>query len=198
MTETYKPMNMETDPRYNTEGGVVVVPGSNYAKEMEKFEQFPSKFGSRPGNPYAYRPFPKMLYRAEHWNGKATCMAAEPNPVEYSDPREWERHQELARRFTEKCQRIVNDEREMQAAMENGWREGPLEAVEYLLGRDKDVSTATAHRHFEDRNMSEKAKAEIKAAEEEAGGAHIPEIPAKPIRRRGRPKGSKNRKPKVA
>ena len=187
MSSEFKPFNQENHPEWNREPGIVIVPGSNYANEMQKFEQFPGRYGGSPGNPYTYRAFPKMVYRAEHWNGKAACMAAQPDPMEYLDPREWERVEELSRRFSERCQRIVKDEAEYQRAMEDGWRESPSEAVEYLLARDRARADATAHRNHEDRNMSAQAKAEAATAVAEAGGEHLPEIPERP-RRRGRPR----------
>jgi hypothetical protein len=140
------------------------------------------------------REFPKMLYRAEHYHGKALCMAAPPDPIEFPTGREFEHADEAARKFSEKCQREVNDEREMSRAMEDGWRESPKEAVKYLRGRERDRSTAEAHRNYEDRNMSDLAKREIAEEREARGGEHIVSMPEK-RRRRGRPKGSKN-KPK--
>lgn len=182
--------DQETAKDYNREPGIVIVPGSNYAKEMAKFEQFPSAYGANPGNPYVYRPFPKMLYRAELWQGKPLCMAADPNPVDFSNPNELNRVQEQARQFTEKCQRIVNDEREYQKAMENGWREHPSEAVEYLQGRLRSEANAAAERNYADRNMSDSAKVESKVSEAaifDEEGRHAGEIPEKPKKRRGRP-----------
>lgn len=205
-------VNPEKHPEFNREPGVVVVPGSNFAKYMESFEQFPSKYGSNPGNPYNYRDFPKMLYRAEEVNGKAVCMSAAPNPLEFKDQQEFHRAEEMARKFTERCQLKVNSREEQQKAMENGWREDPTEAVEYLRGRQKDVSTAAAERLHAEQRMSAKAKAESKAAMDEAGVhlGEIPEtpilrrqpisevkttsVPAQPPKRRGRPPGSKNKK----
>jgi len=182
MSET-KPFNQESNPLWNREPGIVIVPGSNYAKEMEKYEQFPSKYGQSPGNPYKYRPYPKMLYRAEHWNGVVACMAAPPDPIEFRDGREFERIEEASKRFTERCQRIVNDEAEHARATEDGWCESPDEAVMFLEARDRARSTAAAERNHDDRNMSGPAKREIDEAMAAVGGEHLPEIPEK---RRGR------------
>jgi hypothetical protein len=181
--------DQETHRDWNREPGIVVVPGSNLAKEMQKFEQFPSKWGPNPGNAYRYRPYPKMLYRAELWKGKAVCMAAPPDPLEYPNPSEFQRAEEAARRFTERCQQVVKDERELQMALENGFRESPGEAVEYLVGRQRDEARAAAERLHEDRNMTEAAKAEAVEATRETfaeEGRHLPEVPEK--RRRGRPR----------
>lgn len=67
-----RPFNIETHPDYNREPGVLIVPGSNFVKEVSKFEQFHTRYTAGtngPGNPYVYRPFPKMVYRAQRWNG---------------------------------------------------------------------------------------------------------------------------------
>ena len=164
--------DQERSRDWNREPGITIVPGSNYAREMEKFEQFPSKYGQSPGNPYKYRPYPKMLYRAQV----------------VGRVRERERADEQARRFTEECQRVVKDEREYQAALENGYRETPAEAVEYLEARQRAQGQAAAERNYADRNMSEAAKAEAAEAVQEAfseRGEHLAAVPEK--KRRGRP-----------
>lgn len=179
MTEEYRPWNQETAEGYNREPGIVVTPGSNFAKEVSRFEQFPSQYtaGSAPGNPYTYRPYPKMLYRAQHYNGKASCMATVADQGEYKDYREYERAVEMADRFTAKCQRVVGSEEERARAMEDGWRESPQEAIDYLIARDAAVGKEAAHRNYDDRNMSELAKREIAAAEAASDGQHVAEIP---------------------
>lgn len=176
--------NQENDPRYNREPGIALVPGSPYNHEMAKFEQHhgPITAGTTgPGNPYVYRPYPKMLYRAEHYQGKACCMAAEPDSYLFKDDREYGRALIEAQRFTERCQRIVKSEEERSRAMESGWRESPEEAVDYLLGRDRARSTATAERNYEDRNMSPQAKAEADLVIAESGGEHQPEITGRKV-----------------
>lgn len=181
--QEYKPVNVDKDPLYNREPGIVKVPGSNLAKEMSKFEQFPSEWGS-PGNPYMFRPFPKMLYRAQLWNGKAFCMAPDPRRAEFNDINEYKNKVELARQFNQECQRIVKDDAEMSRAMEDGWRESPDEAVAYLKGREQERADVTAMRQHEDRNMSEMAQREAARAVADAGGEHMPEIPRTPVARR--------------
>lgn len=174
----YRPFSQETHPEYNQEPGLVLIPGSFTVREHSKWEQFPSKYtvGTSPGNPYTYRPFPKMLYRADRYNGQIVCMGAPPDPSEFKDPREAERAEEHARRFTEKCQLIVRDEAELSRAMESGWRETPQEAVEHVLARDRVVAQETAERQYQDRNMSERARREADLVVAESGGEHQPEI----------------------
>lgn len=184
-----RPVNPETDPNWNREPGIVPVPGSNYANEMAKWEQFPSKWttGTVPGRPYQYRPFPKMLYQAKDYQGQIRCMAAPPDPLSFPNPAEFMRAEAQAQRFTESCQKIVPNEAEMQKAFENGWRESPVEAVEYLQNKRHGTFQATAERNHEDRNMSEPAKREIAQAEAAAEGAHVPVIEEK-RRGPGRPR----------
>lgn len=192
MTDEYKAVNQTTDPRWNREPGIAVIPDSNFAREVSKFEQFPSIWtaGSQPGNPYTYRPYPKMLYRAQHYQGKVCCMAAKPDEAEFKDPREFERAEEAARRFTDKCQLVVNDETERSRAMEQGWREDPDEAVSYLLGRDRAQGAAAAELNYADRGLTGGALKERQEAlaEAHAEGHHLAEVPVK--RKRGRPRRS--------
>ena len=181
----YRSYNPETAAEDNREPGIVIVPGSNYAKEMAKFEQFPSKYGETPGNPYVYRPFPKMVYKAELWQGKVVCMATvEPNA--YVNVNEQMRAEEAARLFTEKCQRTVKDEQEYQRALEMGYRDSPPEAVTWLEAKQRSIADAAAERNYADRNMGEKAKAEAAAEVKRAfneEGSHAAEVPEKPIKR---------------
>ena len=190
MSDDRVPFNQERDPGWNTEPGIVRTPESNYSREIAKFEQFPTAWTGQkgPGNPYVKREYPKMLYRAERYEGRIACMAAPPDHTSFADPRAYERADEAARKFTEKCQRTVYSPEERQRAMENNWREGPTEAVEALKAKEGAVSTDTAHRNYEDRNMGEPAKREIAAAVAEVGGEHVPEIP----RKRGRPRKNPN------
>ena len=184
-------VNQDTDPRYNTEGGLAVIPGSPSQRELAKWEQFPGDkwaFGN-PGNPYRYRPFPKMVYRAERRDGAIKCMESAPDRLEFrgdaAGDRSFSLAEEAARRFTERCQLIVKDEAEYQRAMENGYRETPQEAIAFLNAREDARSQEMAHRNWDDRNMSEKARAEIAAAEL-AAGEPLPEIPESKRARRSR------------
>lgn len=192
MANEPRPFNQETDPRYNMDPGIAVIPNSPHAKYMESIEQFPGKWGPNPGNPYVKREFPKMLYRAEEVNGKIVCYAPPPDSANFTDAQELERAEEKTRKFNGQCTFIVNSEEEMSQKMESGWRESIAEACAYLDERLRERGRQEAHREFEDRNMSPQAKAEVKAVREARGGAHVVEKPESP-RRRGRPKGSKNK-----
>jgi hypothetical protein len=181
----YRSFNPETAAEDNREPGIVIIPGSNYAKEMAQFEQFPSKYGENPGNPYTYRPFPKMVYKAELYQGMIRCMA-QVAPNEFVNVNEQMRAEEAARQFSEKCQRVVKNDQEYQRALEMGYRESPTEAVEYLEARQRSIAEAAAERNYADRNMSDKAKVEAKAEVARAfneEGSHAAEVPEKPIKR---------------
>lgn len=184
-TTPRRPVNQETRPDWNREPGIIITPGSNYANEMQKFEQFPSKYGQNPGNPYVYRPFPKMLYKAFRRNGSLVCNATPPDPSLFNSPGEYARAEAEASRFTRECQMIVNSPEELSRAMESGWRESPADAVAHVKSVDRETSTAAAHREYEDRNLSEAAKREIATARAAHDG-HLAVVPearlAKPAR----------------
>jgi hypothetical protein len=145
-------------------------------------------------NANGFEPFPKMLYKAQIQpisNKYEVCLArdvisADKTVVILS-----------AEQFNTSCQMNVNDEDELSRAKADGWRDTPKEALEYADGTEQQKAVAAAVRNFEDRNMSEKAQAEIRKIEQTTGSEHVPEIPEQ--RRRGRKPGSKNKpKPSLA
>ena len=141
--------------------GVLISAESEYGKELARWNK-----------PYEYQPFPKMVYKArERADGTIVCMEANSDGE----------HQRSDYEF-------ANDERELRRLMEAGYRSSPLEAIELAKAKLRKIADATAHRHYEDRNLSEAAQAEAKAVDD-ATPEQVPEIP----KRRGRPKGSKNK-----
>ena len=184
MPDEYKPLNQETDPNYNVKPGIIKTPGSKLALEMEKFEQFPSAWGTNPGNPYRYREFPKMVFKAQKINGKPFVMMPDPQRFDYRSRDEFKAAHEQKQRFDSECQRIVKDEREHSRALEDGWRDSPDDAIAFVNDRDDQISRATAEREYADRNVSEAAAAEIKAAKDAVGNEHLPEIPEQPTVKR--------------
>jgi len=173
--------------------GTQINPGGSYAEELAKFEQWPTAWAPRPGNPYQYRPFPKMVYKAGDWMGRLAAHAVPGPSWEFRDMEEYRRAEESATLFTRSCERIVKNEQELQKAHEEGYRGDPVEAVKYLEDKKKAVSTAAAERHTTDKLMSEPAQREAAAADA-ATAEHLGAIPEKPVtRKRGRPKGSKNK-----
>lgn len=156
-----------------------VIYGTRYSKEMAKWNK-----------PWLYVPYPAMLYKARKYNDQGAWKTHVPEPQREAFPtdQDWRRAQELAERFTASCQRIVNSKEEAEAAYRDGWRPHPKEAVDFMNGLDDDIAKAAAYRAYEDRNMSEKAKAEIAQAEAESDGMHVAEVVEKPKARRGRPR----------
>src|SRR5439155_591094 len=139
------------------------------AKEKAKWEQHHTQFtmgGLQPGNPYVYRPFPAMMFRARQippgfpGAGKDAVSIPEPGNFGFRDQNEWDRACQAARNFTTSCQRIVGDEREHDLARSEGWRDTPTEAQEHADALQKAISDAAAERNWQDRNMGERAKAE--------------------------------------
>ena len=148
-----------TDPRFNMEPAMIEVPGTPYAREMAKWNK-----------PYRHQEYPKMLYKAERFRGTLTCQPGEPQPWEYKDERAFKMAIDEVRHFIGKCQLIVKSESEKSRAMETGWREHPDEALAYANKREDQFSQEVAHRNYDDRNLSDAAKAEIREAEAAAGG----------------------------
>jgi hypothetical protein len=160
-------------------GGVMYPATSAYAKELRKFERGPDY------NPKNH-PFPKMLYHAQERPDGLPSVAETQDSIFGGAPG-------AAEHFTATCQRVVNDEAEMARAIADGWRETQAQAMESAHARHFELAKQTAHRKWDDRNMSPAAQAEVAAIEEDFED-HLPEIPEQP-RRRGRPVGRKN-KPK--
>ncbi len=92
-----------------------------------------------------------------------------------------------AESFTTSCQMTVNDETELTRALEMGWCHSPTDAMDSFAEKEKFLSTAAAHRHHEDRNMGDLAKAEAAAADD-LTPEHVAEVPRKRVKRRGRPR----------
>ena len=149
-------------------GSIVIPQNTPYAAEMRKHEAFPTEFG-KGERPYVFREFPKRLY-------KATRL--EQGGVGFEG-------------FT------VNDEEEQRNMQSRGYSLSQPLALEALEREQTEHGKLAAERNWEAKagRLSEKATAEMRAAEEAHGARHLPEVPHTPIKRGGRPKGSKN-KPK--
>lgn len=154
--------------------GVLISPESELGKELAKWEQ-------RNYNPHDPKNrYPMMLYKAKKRPDGVLSTGEGPSmDATFGGPG-------AAENWSKQCQRIVENENEHAAAREDGWRDNREEAVEYVKYLDKLVADAAAHRAFEDRNMSERAKAEAQAAED-ATSEHLAEVLEQPRRRLGRP-----------
>lgn len=142
---------------------MIVPPDSPYGRELWKWEHredevCPSDPTIRGMRPSSPRMYPAMMYKA---TGK--------NP--------WTFDKEIA--HTEAEQRNM-ESRGFVAG-------GPGKAAEEYDSLVQRAAVAAAHRNYEDRNIGERARAEVDAAEQ-ASSRHLGEIPAKPIRRGRKPK----------
>jgi len=136
---------------------VIITAESPLGIELAKWEQ--------PGYDPRQHPYPKMLYKAKKRQG-ALCVG---DPYDEA--------------FSASCQHTVKSEAEKRKANDEGWRDSPTEALQHAEALEKAISDAAAHRAFEDRNMSEPAKAEAAAADAETAD-HVAEVPAKRRARR--------------
>lgn len=158
------------------------------AVELAKFEQFPSQItavaGKPPGNPWKFRPYPRMLYMARQHpsNGKWTLCLERPERYNFPTENQWDMAMEQYRQFAASCIRMVQNEQEHKAARLDGWRDSSKEALEFREQEFKAQGQEAAERAYRDRNMSEAAQAEVAKAEAEHFG-HLPNIPEKPKRK---------------
>lgn len=138
-------------------------PETAYAKEMAKWEPFPSQWGGA-GRPYTFQEFPKRLYKAER-NAAGRIVIADAQ--------------------------TARDDHEERNLLSRGFcfgQEGALAAIE----KEQQVhGELAAERNFEIKHgrLSEAAAAEVRAAEAEHGARHLPVVAETPIpahRKRGR------------
>ena len=177
-------------------------PGSGQYKDRMAWERHgysPSKDGScatcgqvsahfahKPYDP-KQNPYPRMMFMArKREDGRLMCGAPEPHPSHFKEPAAYWFEFTAVDQFNRNCQRVVNSEDEYRQAVDEGWRDDPKEAMAHAQKLEDMISEAAAHRHWQDRNMSEKAKKEAAEADE-ASDQHLAEIPEKP-RKRGRPR----------
>lgn len=151
--------------------------------------------------PYQYQPYPQAMYRDWDENAKQLELRriagrlqlnlrnpSDYNACEYELPKyesklvgltdcefvdgEWRVDQQL---------RDKNDANH-RIALGQGWSDTPdgVKAAKdtYI---DKPLALATAHRHYEDRNLGEVAKLELEAVED-AADHHMPEVTAADVK----------------
>jgi hypothetical protein len=147
-------------------GGRLVSTDSEEGKEYLKWERKPDYNPNAPENQ-----FPKMLYQA-HKRPDGVVSVNEVTDVPFGGV------MGAAENFNRQCQRIVKGPQEMQAAFEGGWHATQGEALEAFERNERLRGDTAAHGAYEDRNLSELAKAERKAAED-ATPEHVAEVPEK-------------------
>ncbi len=139
-----------------------------WTREMAKWEQrpvlvngtyiepIPYEQGGKGGMPF--QPYPKMLYRAESADGGPRICDTT----------------------------IVQDEGQERVALGQGWSDGQEAALAAVTAQQLELAKLAANRAYQDRWMSEKARAEAAAVDEQTM-QHLPAIPETPIKtRRGR------------
>lgn len=143
-------------------GSIVIPQNTPYAEEMRKHEAFPTEFG-RGERPYVYREFPKRLYKAVRSETQAGLT--------YEGM-------------------TVHDEHEQRNLQSRGFCLSQTDALAALEREQTEHGKLAAERNWEIQHgrISERAGAEVRRAEAEYGARHLPEVPAQPVKRRGRPK----------
>lgn len=141
----------------------------SWTREMAKWEQrpvlvngtyvqpIPVAEGGKGG--FVPTEYPKMIYRAESADGGPRIAET----------------------------KIVHDSLGESVALGQGWSLTQEAAIAAVGARQLELAKAAANRVYNERWMSEAAKAEARAADETTI-AHLGEIPATPIKKRGRPK----------
>jgi len=154
-------------------GGRLISTDSEEGKEYLKWERKPNYNPDAPENRY-----PRMLYMAQR-RPDGVVSVGEPDDHAFSNITG------AGEQFNRRCQLTVQSEQEESRALERGWRRSAQEALERFGSKEKLISDSAAHRAYEDRNMSEQAKAEVAAVEAQTV-EHVAEVPQK--RRPGRPR----------
>jgi hypothetical protein len=138
--------------------GMVISPESELGKEIAKWEK-----------PYVYAPFPKMLYKAQPSplsNGKVMIFEQALPRWRYPAGVEGDNHfaaaELAAHSFNSSNQLVVRSEAEYARATSDGWCDGPMEALEFHEGLQRDISTAAAEAAYSAKGMTSKAQAERK------------------------------------
>ncbi len=140
--------------------GVVFTQESAYAKEMRKWESYPTEFG-KGEKPFRMQEFPKALYKLIHVSGKGLEIESSVTVMD------------------------ADEERKQRA---KGFAMLP-EAQERAERQQTEFAKLAAEREYEIAHgrISEKATKEVRQAEAEHGAMHLPAVPETPIKKRGRP-----------
>jgi hypothetical protein len=133
--------------------------------------------------PYKYQEFPRMLYGLDYFDALKALAEAEDTPAYGPESKAKDDAIKRARVRLSTAMPIVRSEQQLRS-MGPGWFLSGEEVAAELKRQQTAVETAAAHRAYEDRNMSEKAKREIDKFDE-AADHFVAEIPQA---RRG-PKG---------
>ena len=173
---------------------IVHNPSGASAEEIRKHEQHNTVYAMTPdgdfapGNPYVFRPYPKMLYmaRTHPRSGKPSVGDVMPHPLNYKpgDLLSLERDTNFVESFNRSCQKIVKNEDEHLIAKGQGWCELQTDALEQAERRYEAIAEEAAREHFRVSKMSPEAQTEFQKADRMTSD-HVLDV--KPKRKRGRP-----------
>lgn len=140
---------------------VIIAPGTKYADEVLKHEFDDFRIGAERGKrgPRVFQEFPKMVYKAgRNEVGKIEIL---------------ERH-------------VVQNADEERNLASRGFRGGQQEALDLCGAEARELAKLAANRAYQERTMSDAARAEAEAYEASVD-EHVAEIPEAPKKKRGRP-----------
>ena len=139
---------------------VIWTPESAHGKELRKWEYGPPSAGYRGLKDDLVTVWPRMLYKAGRSDGGPVVIVG---------------------------REIARTPDELARLTDQGFVDGGQQvAIDAFHARDLEIAKLAANRHHAERGMSDPARREIAAHEAESDD-HLPEIPATPIRKRGRP-----------
>ena len=137
---------------------VIVAPGTKYADEVLKHEFDDFRLGNDKGKrgPRVFKEYPKMLYKAGRNDvGKVEILT----------------------------HHVVNDADEQRNMESRGFCDGQQAALDAFSVEAKDLAKLAANRAYQERTMSDAARAEAQAYEASSDD-HVAEIPEAPKRKR--------------
>lgn len=176
---------------------VVINPASEWGKELRKWEQHPTKYAldengdMKPGNPYVFRPYPRMLYRARpNPQGQVVCLMAMPDTYAFQEANQYERAVLQVDTFNKSCQKIVESEDAERLACGQGWCVTPHLALARYEEEQQAIARAAAEAAHAAQRMTEKAKAELATAEASTH-QHVTDVVGASHKTRGRKPKSK-------
>lgn len=130
-------------------------------------------------------PYPKMLYKAQRLpSGKLSVGEVPPHPAYITSPDEFNRMSNFVESFNRSCQCIVRSEDEELIKKGQGWCVTMPEALEQADREEQAIANAAAEAAYAARALSEKARAEVDAADA-ATSQHVTDVVGIPKSVRG-------------
>ena len=186
--------------------GVQISPDSQTGKMLRQWDTPTTRNvveDALPGDPWfevkgfrapGYEEYPLMLYKAlpHPRSGKTECYMGPPDPFFYATQPEYDRAVQETENFNRRCTLKVMNESQFRRAYTDGWRRSIVEALEQAEKEAREIGNLAAERNYTDQRMSERARAEMAAAEAETH-EHLPTLPApkkRPYRRKVTSKSS--------